>query len=211
MKGLSVLVLQTGIGQVRTEKALSWVLSEPVLGSKPYRPQLVLSAGFAGALQDGFQVGDIILATEVMNTDGRGWLTSWPRELPDREWPRPLHRGRLLSVPALITCPEEKRTLGCKHQAVAVDMETSTVARVCEQRRVPFGCLRVISDDVHKALSPRLVSLFSGGRVSPMRVLFALFRSPSLAAELLTLAKQTHFAAAQLAQVLDELLTLTRP
>jgi hypothetical protein len=90
-------------------------------------------------------------------------------------------------------------------------METATVARVCEQRQVPFGCVRVISDDVEEALSPRLVSLFSGGRISPMRVLFALLRSPSLAAELIRLAKQTRFAAAQLARVLGELLPLNLP
>jgi adenosylhomocysteine nucleosidase len=207
---LNVLVLQTGIGPIQTETALNWVLSEPVLGGQPYRPGLILSAGFAGALQDGAQVGDIILATEVTNTEGKSWLTSWPRESPDRDWPQPLHRGRLLSVPALITSPQEKRTLGQKHQAVAVDMETATVARVCAQRRVPFGSLRVISDDVQEALSPRLVSLFCGGRVSGMRVFFALVRSPSLAAELITLAKQTRFAAAQLGRVLSELLSLNR-
>jgi uridine phosphorylase len=208
-KGLSVLALQTGIGAARTERALDWVLGQPVLGRVRYQPKLVLSAGFAGALQDGFRVGDVILATEVTNREGRNWPTRWPRELPERKWPQPPHRGRLLTAPAIVSSAKEKRALGREHRAVAVDMETSTVAQVCQERQVTFGCLRVITDDIQTALSPQLVSLLSGERVSALRVLFALLRSPGLAAELACLAKRTRFAATQLAKLLAELLTLT--
>lgn len=208
---LSVLALRTGLGQAPTEKALHWLLGQPQMGGVPYRPKLVLSAGFSGALQPGFHVGDILLATEVVSSDGKSWPTTWPGELPSGEWRPPIHRGRLLSVEALVGRPEEKETLGHTHQAAAVDMETAAVARVCRQRDIPFGCVRVILDDLYTPLSPRLVSLVSSGRVSPVRIATALLCSPSLATELGRLARRSRYAADQLGKALGELLTLTLP
>src|SRR5262249_38180159 len=134
---LSVLVLQTGIGAARTEAALSWLFNQPLMGGVPCRPKVILCAGFSGALQPGFQVGDIILASEVKHADGRCWPTTWPAARPQGEWRPPLQPGRLLCVTELIARPEEKQALGQARQAVAVDMETATVARLCHQRGVP--------------------------------------------------------------------------
>src|SRR5207245_1889826 len=78
---LTVLVLETGIGADRTATALDWLLSQPVLGNVPYRPKLILSAGFAGALQENRKVGDVILASEVADSEGKVWPVNWPGEL----------------------------------------------------------------------------------------------------------------------------------
>ena len=206
---LSVLVLETGIGRARCRAALDWLLGRPKLGNLPYRPKVVLSAGFSGALQDQYQVGDIILATEVRNAEGGCWPATWPGEVPPGEWRPPLHRGRLLTTTHLLGNPEDKRTLGKEYDAAAVDMETAVVAEWCARAGVPFGCVRAISDDVTTALSPKLVALLSGDRVSPLGVLTALAGEPRLAAELWRLARQTRLAAAQLGKALGELLTLT--
>ncbi len=208
---LTVLVLETGIGLARTQTALDWLLREPVLENVPYRPKLVLFAGFAGALDDKYQVGDVMLATEIVDTEGHRWPTTWPGDLPPGEWRPPLHRVRLLTVPRLVGDPEEKGALGRKHQAAAVDMESAAVARACAGRGIPFGCVRAVSDRVDTSLSPRLVTLLSGGRVSPLRVLAALARSPGLTHELWALGKHTRHAAKQLGTALGELLTLTLP
>jgi adenosylhomocysteine nucleosidase len=206
-----VLVLETGVGLARMEAALTWLLDQPVLENVPYRPRVVLSAGFAGALQRGFQIGDIILATEVADLHGNRWPATWPGALPPGEWRPPLHRGRLLSVAHLVGRPEDKQELGRQHDAVAVDMETGAVARVCSARSVPFGCVRAISDDVETRLSPQLLALLTGGRVAPLRVLTTVARTPALAGELWQLARHTRQAARQLATALGELLTLTLP
>src|SRR5439155_8610295 len=134
-------------------------------------------AGFSGALQERFQVGDVILGTDVANVEGQCWPATWPAELPRGEWRPPLHRGRLLSVAALLASPAQKQALGREHQAAAVDMETAVVARMCRQRDVPFGCVRVILDDLQTPLSPRLVELLSGERVSLLRAMSALWSS----------------------------------
>jgi adenosylhomocysteine nucleosidase len=208
---LTVLVLESGIGQAATERALDWLLRQPVLGNVPYRPRVVLSAGFSGALQGNYQVGDVLLATECADSAGIRWPATWPGELPPGEWRPPLHRGRLLTVPQLVGDLEQKRLLGQQHDAIAADMETAVVAQRCTQHGVPFGCVRAISDDFREPLSPRLIACLSGSRVSPLRLLATLARSPGLASDSWRLAKQTKFAAKQLATALGELLTLTLP
>ena len=114
-------------------------------------------------------------------------------------------------MPAITSSPEEKRSLAQQHGAVAADMETSVVARWCSERRVPFGCVRVISDDLHTPLPPKLAAVIHGSRVSPYRLMMALLASPRLACEMRRLATQTHLASEQLGTALGELLTLTLP
>jgi adenosylhomocysteine nucleosidase len=208
---LTVLVLETGLGAHAVESALGWLLSEPRLGNVPYRPALVLSAGFSGALCSDLDVGDLVLADEVADTAGNRWPATWPGPLPPGEWRPPLRRGRLLTAPALAGAPEAKRQLGVEHDALAVDMETAVIARLCQRHGVPFGCLRAISDRQATPLSPGLVDVLSGGRVLPWRLAGALLRRPGLLPELWRLAGQTRRAARQLALGLGEVLTLTLP
>jgi adenosylhomocysteine nucleosidase len=208
---LTVLVAQTGVGRRHTDRALSWLLGRPQLGNVVYRPKLVLSAGFAGALQPGLLVGDLVLATEVVDETGQVWPCTWPAgSLPGR-WDPPLRRGRLLTAAKVIGAPAEKRTLGQKYEALAVDMESAAVAERCARAEVPFACVRAISDAADTALSPRLAALLTGGGVSPWRVVTGVLRSPGLTAELWRLAGHTRYAADQLGKALGELLTLTLP
>src|SRR5947209_14683214 len=55
---LSVLVLRSGIGQACADKAMAWLTQPAMLDQLALAPKLVLSAGFAGAVQDGYRVGD---------------------------------------------------------------------------------------------------------------------------------------------------------
>ena len=66
-----------------------------------------------------------------------------------------------------------------------------------------------ISDDVDTPLSPQLVSLLAGGRISLPRVLLALLRRPALLKEFRRLGRDTRVASTQLGKALGELLTLT--
>jgi adenosylhomocysteine nucleosidase len=208
---LSVLVLETGVGRERTERAAAWLLGRPKLGNLAYRPKVVVSAGFCGALADGLGVGDVVLATEVVDTAGNCWPATWPGELPPGPWRPPLHRGRLVSVPQLVSTPAQKQALGLEHGALAVDMEAATLAEWCRRAQVPFGCVRAVSDDATTALSPRLAALVSAGRVSPWRLALAVVCRPGLTGEMWRLAKQTRLAAQQLGKAVGELLTLTLP
>jgi nucleoside phosphorylase len=191
---LTVLMLETGLGAAAMETALRWCLNTPRYGAVPYRPRFVLSAGFSGALQPEQRVGDLILATEIIDQAGN----RWPTRCPDYPTEEVHSRGRLLTVTELVGDPRAKQRLGERYKAMAVDMETAVVARLCQEHGVPFACLRVISDDLNTPLSPHLVELLRQGRVSPLCLTWTVLRHPSLIRELWRLAGQTRFAARQL-------------
>jgi adenosylhomocysteine nucleosidase len=207
---LTVLLVESGIGAAATERALEWLLGAPLLGKVPYRPKVVINAGFAGALNEDLHVGDLVLATEVVTSDGQSWPTTWPGDLPPGAWQPPVRRGRLVTVTELVLGPQ-KLELGKKHQALAAEMEGAKVARMCAQRGVPFGCVRAISDDVNARISPRLASLLMGKGPFIFRLLPAVVAQPRVVVELARLARDTRRAARQLGKALGELLTLTLP
>jgi nucleoside phosphorylase len=192
----SILVLETGVGRQRMEQALAWLLTRQQL------PKLIISAGFSGALRDGLNIADIIVSTDVVDEDGGAWPASWPGAIASDTF----RRGKLLTVSRTIAEPDEKLALGQKHDALAVDMETAIVARMCSERGIPFGCVRAISDDVHTPLSPDLEYVIVNGKVSPWRLLARLVRRPWFAAELWRLAKHTRLAADRLAAALGRLI-----
>ncbi|HWG47793.1 MAG TPA: hypothetical protein VN688_33830 [Gemmataceae bacterium] len=195
--GRTVLMLETGLGAAAMETALRWCLGSPCFGTVPYRPRLVLSAGFSGALQPEQRVGDLIVATEVLDQRGNRWPTT------NSSFSRDIIAGRLLTVSELVSDPREKQRLGQQYQAIAVDMETAIVASMCHKQGVPFACVRVISDDLNTALSPHLVDLLRHGRVSPPSLAWAILRHPSLIRELWRLARQTRLAAERLRAIGD--------
>jgi adenosylhomocysteine nucleosidase len=207
LPGQTVLMLETGLGAAAMEAALLWCLRPPRLGDVPYRPRFVLSAGFSGALQPEQRVGDLILATEIVDEYGGHWRTD---DLPGMRLEADVWRGRLLTVTRLVADPVEKRRLGREHEALAVDMETATVARLCRQHDVPFACLRVISDDWSTPLSPHLVELLEGGRVSMPRLIGAILRHPRIVLEMSRLAAQTRTAARRLLSLRPFLATWSR-
>ncbi|GIW81608.1 MAG: hypothetical protein KatS3mg105_3415 [Gemmatales bacterium] len=205
---LTILVVEAGVGRQAVQNALRWLLSKPKVGNVCYRPKVVISAGFSGALCDDLAVGDIILASEVIDRTNRRLAISWPGDLPP-DWSIPLRRGRILCSDRFIGQPDEKRRLGQDFQALAVDMESAAAADLCLRHRIPFGCVRVISDDIRTVLSPHLFRLFDKPRVTPFGLAAAACRSPRVVVELWRLAKQTRLAADRLARVLGDLLTLT--
>ena len=136
----------------------------------------------------------------MVESDDLHWRTAIPAELGD------LPCGRLASSPRLVATPADKAALAAATGALAVDMESAAIAEVCQAARVPCAAVRAISDAADTALSPQLVALLAGGRVSPRRVLMALLRRPALAGELWRLARDTRRAARRLADALGRLL-----
>jgi adenosylhomocysteine nucleosidase len=190
-----VLVVEHGMGGKAVEAALAWLLEG---GS---RPRAILCAGFAGGLRAGLAVGELVCADEVVDTQGGCWPTNWPGAEGF-----PWHRGRVLTSQQLVGRPEDKRLLADEYNALAVDMESAVVARVCQRYEVPFACLRVISDDWETPLSDELAALITDGTASPAGLAWALLRKPGMVGELLRLARHTRRAAGKLAEGVEALL-----
>lgn len=140
-------------------------------------PGLVVAAGFCGALVPDLRVGDIVSGS------------------------------RLVTVGQLVSEPADKRRLAIATGAAAVDMESAAVAAVCAARGVPFRAVRAVSDTLDTSMSPELVRLLAGGRVSVLRLAAAVVRRPGLLGELGRLARDTRVAAEALARELLRLIT----
>jgi nucleoside phosphorylase len=201
--GETILVLETGLGPAAMTRAMKWLLHGTLIGNVTYRPSLVLSAGYSGGLTPKMRVGDLVLASEVVEEHGANWQTTWPGGKRTALGPYPVHYGRLLTTDSLVADPQKKRMLGDHHQALAVDMETAVIARHCSDNRIPFGCLRAISDDWSTPLSPGLADLLQQGRVASFQVVRALIRQPSMIRECWRLARHTRQASDQLGWALE--------
>ena len=57
-----------------------------------------------------------------------------------------VYKGRLVSGDQFISSVENAGQLWNTHQALAVDMEAAAIAHTCEINKVPFLCLRAMSD-----------------------------------------------------------------
>jgi len=98
-----------------------------------YSPQLVYSAGFAGAANETMKVGGILIPRRVVNAnDGSAVDTR-------------SGAGILVSF-AAVASPEQKARLAASFGAQAVDMEAAAVAQAAQARGIPFAAVKVISD-----------------------------------------------------------------
>jgi adenosylhomocysteine nucleosidase len=99
-----------------------------------YGPKLVYSAGFAGALDPGLKVADILQPLRLVNASDGSSLN--------------LDHGQGVLVSfAAVASPAQKASLRDSFGAQAVDMEAAAVARAAEARGVGFAIVKVISDE----------------------------------------------------------------
>lgn len=181
----------TGVGAKAARATLERILS------KFPQIELVIAAGYCGALQSRIPVGAIAIPTDVIDEQGKAWhCYSLQNE----------QRGRLLTTSRLIGDPAEKGQLGQRYEAEYVDMESASIAEVCAARGLRFATVRAVSDTHDTALSPELIRLLAGGSVSIWKAIAALIRRPRLFREFRRLSRDTKLASRNLAEVLARII-----
>jgi adenosylhomocysteine nucleosidase len=143
----AIEVLHTGVGEKVCRQRLGKFLSATGRirgGEQDHQFDCLISAGFAGALDNDLKIGDLLLAGNFSTVH----LSEMRASLSDL----PIHVANLLTVPALIDSPEERNKLALTSGAVAADMETEFIARACAACSIPLLSLRVISDTPHNRL-----------------------------------------------------------
>jgi adenosylhomocysteine nucleosidase len=133
----TIEVLHTGVGEKVCRQRLGKFLQDQQF-------DCLISAGFAGALDNDLKIGDLLFAenfSTVDRSETRASLSGLH-----------IHIANLLTVPALIDSPEERNKLALASGAVAADMETEFIARACAACGIPLLSLRVISDTPHNRL-----------------------------------------------------------
>ena len=122
-----------GMGKQAAERACGIAAEDAPLNA-------LVSVGWAGALSCGMQPGSAYVMNEVVDAaTGEEFATSSPPR--ERNAP-PL---KLVTVDH-VAHAEEKRRLGTQYQAVLVDMEAATVARLARRQGIAFYCLKAVSD-----------------------------------------------------------------
>lgn len=159
-----------------------------------YRPQIVVSAGLAGALTPDLKVGDPFIPHTVVNSaTGTRIHTAQGSN------------GVLVSASG-VAGPEAKRLLGRQFGALAVDMEGAAVAEVAEKHGIPFMAVKTISDaydfpvpDMEPFVDPR-------GRFLTAKFMYHVARHPALWSTVRKLAVNTAEASRKLCLQLRNLI-----
>jgi len=180
-----------------------------------HRPRWVVSAGFAGALDDRPARYDIVLATDVVEPSGRELAIAAEPEidLATLAQPQAVHLGRVLSVARLVREPEEKQALGEQYHAAAVDLESFGVVEVCREQGTAALVVRAITDTAGEALPAEIEKLLdqpsAAGRWGA--ALGAVWRRPGSFKDLMRLRETALVASDRLAAFLAELVERLPP
>jgi adenosylhomocysteine nucleosidase len=193
LDGRRLVLVESGVGRERAARATEALISG-------HEPRWVISAGFAGGLDERLKQGDMLLADQIVDTQG-GKL-AFDFRLGEAG-PR-VHIGRLLTVDRVIRDPGEKRELGQQHAALAVDMESIGVAEVCRREKTRFISVRVIIDEVDRTL-PRDIDVLVNKETTAGKLgaaAGAIFRRPSSVKDMWQLKEDALVASQRLAKFL---------
>jgi adenosylhomocysteine nucleosidase len=170
------------------------------------RPDIVISAGFCGALFPGFETGDIVVAEKLYLYSSEGinheetsdsiLFNSLTFTEHPRFWP-----GRFISSENIV----DKRVLmnHINHLAAAstvLEMESWGVSKVCRERGIRFAAIRAVSDTAENDPAELFRNICDNGfNISIKKISLFLLKNPFILTYLLQLAKSSKIAGRSLA------------
>ncbi len=152
--------------------------------------EILISAGFAGALIPDVKVGDVVVAAEIAETTS------------DTRFVTGVGSGTLVTGLGVVD-REEKLKLAAQYGACAVDMEASSVARIARDCNARFLAIKAISDDVNFEMPPLGQFMDGAGRFETTKFLGHAASRPKVFRAMLALGKNSLRAAKALSAVLD--------
>ncbi|HNP28249.1 MAG TPA: hypothetical protein PKK23_04350 [Nitrospirales bacterium] len=152
-----ILLAKTGIGPDKAQ-----TLTRKILESKAW--DVVISTGFAGALNSS-PIGSLVIGQEVLWGQPTDVVSDseLQRIVCHPEWVNAalrvqlmdeclLQGGRFVTTDRVLTQASQKRVLGERTGAMAVDMESGAIGEVAKQYGFPFLIVRAISDGINEDL-----------------------------------------------------------
>ncbi len=153
----------------------------------------VISFGMAGALSPDLRIGDWIIGSRTcgpleVECDPQ-WQAALANALPNARIGPVYADGRLIGDSL------EKRSLCCRHGALAADMESHIAAELAAGAGVPFAILRCISDEALHQLPPAIaVAMRPDGGLALGNVLKSIAGRPRQVFDILSTL--SHFTRA---------------
>jgi len=183
-----VCVLHTGVGALKCEEHVGSFLRDE-------KPQLLIASGFCGGTSDELRPGDLVIADNA----------SEPTLLAKARMTLPNARiGKIHSADRIIDPAADRYAIGREHDAVAVDMETETIAQLCAAESISMLALRVVSDSPAAPFPapPNVLFDLEKQRTAFSLLLSYIARNPASALRLAQFSKQIAWAKAKLADAL---------
>ncbi len=200
----NIVMVQSGVGKQRADDATLQVIDR-------FQPRVLISTGYAGAVQPELNVGDLVIADAILEAKEE------VKYFPDQDWlgramniPCPdgvkAIVGGLLTVNTVIHDSATKWELGKSYSVQAVEMETSAIARVAEEQGLPLLSVRVISDRLNQELLDSSSFLGRDGEISNLKAGWYVLTHPGSIKSALSLRAQTKIATQALTRFLSDLL-----
>ena len=158
----------------------------------------IISFGIAGGLTPNLKPGACIVARSIVTGDRkyhshREWFDRLRAAIPGS-----IHAD-IAGAATPVSSPGDKTKMALATGAMAVDLESASLAIAAFKQKLPFAALRVVADPSHRSLPP---AALSERRVDGTTDLSAVWRSivaqPSQLGGLLQLALDTRTARAAL-------------
>lgn len=183
--GTVVGAVMIGVGTTAARAA-----TERLLTTRGVEVERAIVVGVAGGIDASLSVADVVVPEIVVDA-----ATGTARAATATAT-GPLERsGRLITSDEFLTGPENLARLRAEGY-LAIDMETSGVAAVCEAHGVPWCAIRAISDTLADELADDDVVglLRPDGTTDPGALLRLLRRRPTIVPRLLRLGRDTRRA-----------------
>jgi adenosylhomocysteine nucleosidase len=203
-----IALVRTGIGKQRAKEALTEVLTN-------FPITMVISIGYAGGTHADLKTGDLLVADRVLAVPNDGGpvdeipvTESLAEKAAGLQAPEKysVFKGTLLTVETVINRPEDKKTLGESYGAMALDMETSELARIAAKKEVPFLSVRAISDTVEQGLVDVSSFVEEDGEISKLKAGWYVLTHPGSLKDFINLKDIAQLATKNLTEFLIEFL-----
>jgi len=182
----NICVLHTGVGAAECEERLGNFLREET-------PELLIASGFCGGTNDELHPGDLVIADNASDLSKKARAI-----LPGAVV------GKIHSADRIVDPAADRYEIGREHGAIAIDMETETIARLCAEKSIPILGLRVVSDSPAAPFPAPPGVLFDTEvqRTKFAALLGYLVRNPASAVRLAQFSQQITHAKIKLADAL---------
>jgi adenosylhomocysteine nucleosidase len=189
LHGKPVTVFHTGVGEKCCKQRVEMFL-------RRQRCRYLLSAGFAGALNDQLRIGDLVLAENFIVPELQEIIDLTTGEFI---------LGKLTTSPTIVDGKIERSRLATATGAAAVDMETEFIAAACRAREILMLSLRAITDTPSQPLPAPADVLFSLKKQKPALARLALhvMTNPRTFPRMLAFRQRIALARRKLAIALD--------
>lgn len=161
--GYNIVLVKSGVGKVNAALCTQLIIDK-------YNPDFIINTGIAGGVGEGLAVGDIVVATELVQHDfdvsaigyARGYMCTGVNPdkptvfVSDEKLVRSfveaignkykVHKGIIASGDTFISDKAKKIEIKEIFNATAVEMEGCAIAQTAYMNGVPFVIVRAISD-----------------------------------------------------------------